>query len=129
MEYMAGHIGCKLGTYHQTTDNMHVYTDLPDWQKLRGLGTAVHNPYKYQEVMAYAMNACDNFDADLEKFFNDFTGPYKTDYFNEVVDPMWRLFQRYKRKEMPMAFEFYNLKASDWKLGVERFFEKVFKKD
>lgn len=126
-EYMAGRIGCDVGVYHQTTDSMHVYTDLKEWGELKAAGNSDYDPYRYGDVEPFPLNATPSFDVDLHQFFNIKRGPYRTEFFETVVDPMWKLFLRYKDKQVPMDFEFDAVKASDWRMATVRFFERYFK--
>ena len=57
-EYMAGHIGCAVGTYHQTTSSMHVYVN-EQWSKIQNgslsfwedaYATASVSPYPMKQV-------------------------------------------------------------------------------
>lgn len=130
-EYLAGKIGCGVGYYHQTTDSMHVYTELNDkWIKCKWTPVLVCDPYNEGLVRPYPMfNGCEKdpeaFDADLFCFFEDGQRDgFKTLFFRDVVQPMWDTLQLYKAKNKPAALEeANNIQATDWHLVTKSWLE------
>ena len=130
-EYMAGLIGCDIGTYHQTTDSMHVYTELNDkWENCKDISVVVNDPYcdELNPVRPYPMFKgiadrpsllCE----DLYGFFEeDERYHFQTPYFNEVVKPMWDTFQAHKTRRTGLAYV-DNIKAEDWRLVTTKWLE------
>jgi thymidylate synthase len=121
-EYLAGRIGCHIGLYHHTTDSMHVYTDNPQWEKLKDLTTSdcYYEAHNISPTPMFApIEEPKYFDHDLEDFFNvkdnsEYEPHYKTYFFEHVVKPMWKTFQAYKAKEtsFPQTTE---ILADDWR--------------
>lgn len=101
-EYMAGMIGVEVGTYHQTTDSMHVYEN-DQWEKVRKMNVEdTYDPYADGSVAPYDMMQEPYFwDKDLENFFIMFDSGekigMKTPFFSRTVIPMWNVFKMYKR--------------------------------
>jgi thymidylate synthase len=119
-EYIAGHIGCEIGSYHQTTDSMHVYVDNPQWSKLKDLPVSVYDPYEVGDVKAYPMmKEPDLFDSDLFDFFlRGKRSGFESVYFNEVVTPMWDSFTCWKEKANNGTHLASQIQASDWREAV-----------
>ena len=121
-EYMAGKIGCGVGVYHQTTDSMHVYTELNDkWTMCKDTSVHVDDPYSNNVVRPYPMFAgiLDKptlFDDDLFSFFEaDKRSGFKTPYFREVVQPMWETLVAHKERKEGLN-HVDSIMASDWHL-------------
>lgn len=106
-EYIAGRVGVEIGTYHQTTDSMHVYKN-EQWDKIRVNTQRVPVWDLYtndaEHVKPYPMYT-EGFDEDLHAFFKQYdenTGmgitrvPWKTGFFQDLVFPAWYSFQAYK---------------------------------
>lgn len=130
-EYIAGHIGCRVGKYHQTTNCMHVYTG-EQWDKVKDTSLVVYDPYKEGDVSHYPMmEDPEGFEWDLAKFFGEFdleqsiqdSSCYCTKYFQEVVVPMWNTFLYHKgeRRGLEIVQE---IQATDWKLVTSNWLEK-----
>lgn len=129
-EYMAGLIGCGVGTYHQTTDSMHVYTELNDkWDMCKTTSVFVLDPYDQGEVKPYPLfegltdRTQHHFNVDLFAFFEDgerteFLSPY----FNDVVAPMWKTFIEHKSNRAGLKYV-DNIKASDWHKVTKQWLE------
>lgn len=116
-EYIAGHVGCGIGVYHQTTDSMHVYTDNPQWCKLKDLSVSVYDPYEVGMVKPRSMMEEPNlFDIDLFDFFlRGKRSEFESAYFNEVVAPMWVSFVSWKENKTGDEQALY-VKAEDWQM-------------
>lgn len=128
-EYLAGKIGCGVGYYHQTTDSMHVYTELNDkWEKCKNISVLAVDPYENGDVTPYPMfsgtSNPDYFDRDLFAFFEDGErSSFDTLYFSEVVKPMWQTFIAHKKSKDGMK-HVENVAASDWRLVTKNWLEK-----
>lgn len=104
-EYLAGRIGVPVGTYHQTTDSMHVYVN-EQWDKLKDKRPNGHSdPYNREETKPYdMMQNAEWWDADLHTFFervdkslNIYFSDFMTPFFQEVVSPLWLSFNEYEQ--------------------------------
>lgn len=106
-EYVAVRTGLKVGIYHQVSNNFHVYTDLPVWERLQSGALPAANFDKYVTDQAktspmlvnYSEDPHD-FETDLDIFFELFDrgrlseavlGSFRTAFFMKVVNPMLRL--------------------------------------
>ena len=119
-EYIAGHVGVGIGTYHQTTDNMHVYVDNPQWPKLKNLSLVCDDPYADGTVRPYPMMLQPElFDIDLYEFFHDKRKGFRSVFFNDVVVPMYETFRAYKEGENAMEIA-YEIGDSVWQHAVMR---------
>lgn len=127
-EYMAGLIGCGVGMYHQTTDSMHVYTELNDkWALSKTTSVFVLDPYDQGEVHPYPLfegvKNPNDFNADLFAFFEDGERThFETPYFNHVVKPMWECFIDHKHFKSGKKFV-SKIHATDWQLAVRNWLE------
>lgn len=127
-EYLAGKIGCGVGYYHQTTDSMHVYTELNDkWTMCKMTSVFVEDPYEQGLVEPFPLFSgvenTDEFDADLFAFFEcDERVNFATPYFREVVKPMWECFIDHKHYRNGKK-HVEKIAASDWRLSVQQWLE------
>lgn len=132
-EFLAGLIGCGIGTYHQTTDSMHVYTENPQWDKLKDTGLLYFDPYETGHVSPYPMfegvevdpsvPMANAFNTDLGRFFRygerkNFMSPF----FNDVVRPMWFAFADHKAFKSGLK-HVKDIKATDWQLITSQWLE------
>ena len=128
-EYMAGHIGCRVGTYHQTTDSMHVYTELNNlWDKVKDGQAGVFIVDPYEQLRPYPMIGAGvnpkDFDADLHNFFYEGQRSYfLTPYFNNVVVPIWRTFVAHKNDKTGGKYVF-DIAADDWRAYTIQWIER-----
>jgi hypothetical protein len=128
-EYIAGKIGCGVGTYHQTTDSMHVYTELnTKWEECKWTSVLVVDPYDQGEVKPYEMFAGvkdpDHFDEDLFGFFEDGQeGLFRTPFFRDVFSPMWETFKAHKKDKTGLQYV-DGVLASDWRKVTKRWLKE-----
>jgi len=117
-EYLAGKIGCGIGNYIVTTDSMHAYVNA-QWEKLKE-GQESYDPYFALKVQPFHLSSgTQMFDEDLRLAFeaspNDLE--FKTTFFRNVYQPMWRSFIAYKEKDYDRAKHWaMNVAASDWSM-------------
>lgn len=132
-EYIAGHLGLRLGSYTQVSDSFHVYTDSPVWDRVRSLGIRElsRDLYNYSgadgspQVRSYPMKANADWDVDLTRFFRTYDDDkildinnFKHPWWVEVAIPMWIA---YKRRDAAYL-EF--CKAEDWALVGREWLER-----
>lgn len=118
-EYIAGKIGVPMGTYHQTTDSMHAYTNLPQWEQLKEISLVPYDPYVTMEVMTFPIfKGCvkdtKKFDEDLRDFFDGEKINFRTEFFSEVVAPMWETMMAHKNGRNGLSFV-GKVAAEDWR--------------
>jgi thymidylate synthase len=135
-EYMAGLIGVEVGTYHQTTDSMHVY-DNPQWDKVKN-AEFLFSPYGMGDVKpCNMMENPEHWDNDLQSFFDKFDNgsnnhDYQSEFFNKTVKPMWKTFYEYRAwKNGVREYTKYaliescnNIQASDWRLACKQWLSR-----
>jgi thymidylate synthase len=115
-EYMAGMIGCEVGTYTQVSDSFHVYKDV--FQKIIGQTQPTQDPYERGEVAS--MPLVDNapeFDVDLYNYLSD-DRPlfYANTFFESVAEPMRKAYFAHKEKnDLKADYWLSRITASDWK--------------
>lgn len=145
-EYLAGRIGVEVGTYHQTTDSMHVYVN-EQWEKLKNKRCGHYlDPYENGDVKPYdMMQKAGVWDDDLKHFFNlvdrnmpvgNTTTVFATPFFREVVAPLWRAFEEYElyretkaKEQLSDAISFANTAADcDWKYAAVMWLENIQRK-
>ena len=126
-EYLAGLIGVEVGTYHQTTDSMHVYADNPQWVLLKNTPLISSDPYSEGEVSAFPLFADGEdpelFHQDLATFFDSSKRwKFSSRYFKEVVVPMWFAFAAHKTNKRGMEL-MDDIGASDWRMVTKQWLE------
>ena len=118
-EYMAGHIGCGIGTYTVTTDSMHVYPN-PQWERNKDPVPGAVDFYATGHVKPFPLMAePDKFEKDLRAVFDEGVDPEITEFssifFRNVYRPMWQSFIGYKKKDGSDIFCAEAVAASDWR--------------
>lgn len=133
-EYMAEHIGVRVGTYTQVSDSYHVYEDNPYWKQylasldnLQNSLWARGDPYLWtdvQGVQPYPLfEGVSLFDADLATFFAGFdagdmpiTSSYRSVGFREVVLPLFYAHTLYRARDFDGALRALSrCAATDWR--------------
>lgn len=133
--YMAGRIGCGIGTYTQLSDSYHVYEDNPYWVGWLPTHTAgvppILDPYVSDEELIGVPSKWmlpfelqnGHFDRDLKMMFSvwdeDFdpsTAGYLTASFNCVANPMWNAHRVWKSGRKAEAISLCAaIEAPDWR--------------
>lgn len=127
-EYLAGHIGVEVGTYHQTTDSMHAYVDNPQWEQLKDTPIVNGDLYTEGVVKPYRLfTGCEErthlFENDLKAFFDGFRVDFSTQFFKEVVSPMWTTFQAHKKEKKGLKYV-GEIAADDWRFVTNQWLEE-----
>ena len=143
-EYIAGHIGVEVGTYHQITTSMHCYQN-QQWDKIKSKTSWEVDPYQNTftqvGVQTYPMfkdSETYDWNNDLYKFFINVDNPHLdvsppyTLYFNEVVWPMWETLQAWKSYQKNRTIQTFHdvvkaknsIKAEDWHLAVAKWLNR-----
>lgn len=135
-DYIAGHLGCELGTYTQVSNNYHAYTDNPFWQKYASQSNEL---FGYDSFYASAplgkthtynlFAEADLFDDDLKGFFQQWRGgpmSAKSEAFIRVVLPMWASFHAYKAGDLDGAIALaHTIAATDWRVGCTYWLNRI----
>lgn len=141
-EYMAGMIGCEVGSYHQITTSMHCYQNA-QWDKVSAavsFGTDYYRAQGDDKVEPYDMmdGGVLDWHMDLDQFFRLYDRPddpaysWKSPYFAEVVIPMWDTLQAWKAYRRNKNLQTFvacvkaknAIKASDWRLAVAQWMSR-----
>lgn len=126
-EYMADKLGVKVGTYHQVSDSLHVYSgDL--WDKMKDLpitSATTDDLYTQGIVTAFPLGANDpRWDEDLHLFLNDPYSliEYHTPFFAEVVQPLALAWKEHKSGQTLEAISWLTLENNDWHHAARNWF-------
>lgn len=128
-EYIAGHIGVKVGRYWQVSNNYHAYVE--DYERLAPLidqceDYAGHRPCPYErgEVVPFPMVSVDQrtWDQDCAVFLDQ--GPitgFREAFFRRVVTPMWWAHAAYRKRDYAGAQEILLQipERCDWQLAAQ----------
>jgi thymidylate synthase len=132
-EYMAAHLGVKVGLYHHMTTNLHIYESGPmaNWKPEVWLADSgiSFGKQEYPTPLSLVYNP-ETFDKELhvvvEAFSGKNTGPrpeidrhHLTEPFLRMVAvPMFRAFELHKAKQPEVALECCGLiEAEDWRVA------------
>ena len=138
LEYVAAKVGIPMGTYTQVSNSYHVYTEGPGgllYNRLIAKYDYVSEPYDYVNNQVL-MKRCqmDNFDSDLNYFFSVYDANnietlakmnnWQSDYFKELVIPMLRVYDVYKRDSPEAARAIcHEIEADDWRKAAQDWME------
>lgn len=130
-QFIAEALGISVGQYTHISNNLHVYPDRPDVQRLFN---PVHRDVMYVEEDAYKLlglkpipliqiyESHTQFLLDAERFVQDPHGDadYQTEFFNLTVAPMQIAHDAYKADDLECAITAaQSIKAPDWALASE----------
>jgi len=141
-QYVAMHLGCKLGTYTQVSDSMHVYPDNePTKTLLRDTDILKTDAYetgraKPQPFLSDAFLEAEDWDADLSLFFTLFDEDkigssvlYHTDWWQHTAHPMWMAFSNFKMGELGHAISSAEMiRSTDWRMAAVQWLHRVERK-
>ena len=120
-ELVARSLETSIGRYHVLTNNLHVYTDLPNYEELM-TPRPIYDPYSTAGLEAKPLlrgaETLDNFIEDAcRAIYSDegFNQSFVTDWFNTVAHPMYFGYMERKLKEGDGVRYFRNIEAPDWK--------------
>lgn len=137
LEYVAGSLNLPIGIYTHVTNNLHIYLDNPQWNKVREqycsgyiLSEAEDS---YPEGMSMfnetAFLAREMFDKDLKMFFGAsnrlhaliedcHVGNFETDYFRHLVIPIYNAWvsKKYHGNSylLPNATDAWTIAVNNW---------------
>lgn len=120
-ELIAQCVGVEIGRYHVLTNNLHMYTDLPNYEDLVA-PRDIYDPYVSAGLEAKPLiRAYEDYmdfieDATVAVYGTQgFRSTFKTEWFNTVAVPMYFGYVERKTKEGDGISHFRNIEAPDWK--------------
>lgn len=133
-EYMAGHLGCDVGWYIQMSNNAHLYPDHEVTERCLSFNNGITDHYSgtdFDELpvrpFPFGMHDPSAWDRDLKNFLmvNEFHGPYKTMFFQEVAQPMRVAHAHYKSGALREAIDTTaRIAALDWRIACREWLER-----
>jgi hypothetical protein len=127
-QFMAEATGIPLGLYYQVSNNLHVYADRPDVQRLLSPeGDVLYVPddrYGFKNIVPESLLQTQEpyewFLEDAARLTNDterhYYNVYRTEFFIQTVLPMFFSHTAYKGGNMPKALSFAEtIHAADWR--------------
>lgn len=137
-DYIAGRLGCEVGTYTQVSNNFHAYTSNPFWKAYTNQTNELfgydsfYDRSGYGKTFTYNLFAePDLFDQDLEVFFRvwDVAGVRlhsTSEAFLHVVLPMWASFNTYKAGDLDGAIALAStIAAADWRTACVAWLKRI----
>lgn len=142
-EYIAAHLGLRMGSFTQFSDSWHVYISGPGgalWDKMlneSAVGNLLDDPYDGFLAQPDAMSRMttiqmEEFDVDLAAFFKWWDKCYndaqsllplfKSHYFRNVVGPMW--LAHASRSQSAASL----IRAPDWRMAAMQWLQRREKK-
>lgn len=148
LEFMAGWIGCPVGTYTQMSNNFHVYSKTfePVKMLVEEAGLSSSNPttavtwcpYRDQGVEPFPLlgpgESAEQFTSELRLFLDEGLVPgIQSVFLRKVAWPLTQAYTAFSERDNPNRFmEAASLacmcEASDWRLAVLRWLERKRKK-
>lgn len=124
-EYVAHCVNMPLGTYHQFSNDLHIYTDVFSWDEMLKMRDEQKVAYPGGMPLIAPGESAFSFNQDLENFFlatdNDglIVKAYHTDFFNRVVSPMWVAWELYKQGHVVEAENMtMQIVSADWRIAA-----------
>jgi thymidylate synthase len=122
-EYLARRIGVEIGTYHQISNNFHIYTDVTE--KLGEPEAYEIDPYASWLKSTPIVTAPEVFDDELAAFFRgDTFFEYKNTFLREIAWPLWAAYKLWRTKDRLLALHMVKELPGncDWRVATERWF-------
>ena len=131
-EYVARHLSLTIGTYHQFSNNMHLYPECYGKDIAERMAVEVDDRYSTGIAAAHPLilanqETMEDWDRDLRQFI-DMADPtrdptvdrrfgFYTDFFAYTAAPMLRSWQERKRDETDGLEQATHIQAPDWRLA------------
>lgn len=131
-EYMAARIGLEVGTYHQVSNNIHVYTERwepeklladkePNWYALNGEDRQPCGPVNKAGLFPFVRDP-DVFDEEVAKFIDSkpWAVNWNEPFLQQVATPMCEAFHHHKdRRNYHGALKAAEqIAAADWRIAA-----------
>lgn len=129
-EYVAGRVGCGVGSYFQLSNNFHAYTDNPYMKKLAAGAPGPDDSSGYTEWGWFPMfdpvRDPALWDRDLKLFFADPSAVgFEHRWWAVVAKPLWFAHKAYKKRDWEAAFDCVaRCEAADWRVAALRWLER-----
>lgn len=134
-EYLAAMIGVKPGGYNQFTNNLHVYKD--NWKPRKWLSSPTYDDLygspNFETTPLVTLGRESAFMVECTDFVERHSGKspalskrrYKTEFLENVAQPMCVSYQYYKQKDFENAIKtLNNVCADDWRLAGKEWVAK-----
>lgn len=111
-----------VGRYRVFTNNLHVYTELPDYARIMETNSPVdhYRDYMLHYPLLSPREKLIDFLTDAEDFVlskDGFNSSFRTGWFRDVAQPMARAYDLRRKKE-DETDEIDKVRAEDWKLAA-----------
>lgn len=127
-ELVAAGVGKGIGTYYAMTNNLHIYKNMPNFEKIWS-DLAVDDPYNRRVSalpLLFTSERVVDFLQDAEYFVNQgaLNGKLRTHFFNEVVVPMSAAYVSRKEGHTDGMVHLKRVAALDWRLAGEEWIKR-----
>ena len=136
-EYLAARIGCKVGTYYQMSNNLHIYTDFGPYSKLvdREAGKVLID-YTPKQDMYYKQHPAvikpqplvtkaKVFDQELVEWFNDPMRLYTNIFLTTTATPALKAYESFRQGDLERALYLCRtIKSPDWRIACVEWIER-----
>jgi hypothetical protein len=128
LEYLAARIGCKMGVYNQVSDSFHVYTDNPQWEKLKDMDPVEPKDDLYTNGTVRPYPLVDEpsvFDKELQLFLEGIHQElgWDNEFFPQVAIPMAQAWRGHKETKTG-HFYLGDIKATDWRYACKEWLRR-----
>lgn len=133
MQYMAMHLGVRVGQYSHLSDSLHVYPEFPITQRLfeEPLNLA-HDPYRF-DIFPFTLQSPEQFEEGLAEWAvwmmrNEPASSFTKvghPFFDTVALPMLNAHAAFKEGDWSSAFQLVGaVQAPDWKLAAHKWLQR-----
>lgn len=139
-EYMSARLGVGVGKYHHITNNLHVYTDRPDWRPDELLAADnAHWGASPEWAPTPLVRDPASFEQELPRFVETFSGNqigydpsapvWREPFLWDVARPLLMAHRIYKMGDTDTALRWaIEIKADDWRLAATEWLKRRVKK-
>ena len=133
-EYIAAHVGVKIGTYTHLSNNFHLYTDIVPIDKLHKFAedANINDRYLMEGIIPsplFATGVDPSFwDDDLKRFmqFPDQTAiQYEHDFFNNTAQPIYSAWKSRKDGMSDGLMIANGIEAEDWRIACVEWIKRA----
>lgn len=123
-ELIAHGIGSEVGRYYVLTNNLHVYKNLPRFEKIMGKPGGTTDFYRTGQATTYPLlqseETVEEFLEDCEQFVADGMGSFKCAWFSQVAMPMHDAYLQKEKRHLHIS----RIQAMDWRLACQQWAER-----
>lgn len=131
LEYLAAHLRVEVGSYHQITNNLHVYVDRYGPTMVERMAARTDDRYRLPDVRPQPIRqdgeTMEEWDRDLRQFMEladptrstteDRRFSFYTAFFSETVVPMYRAWQERRLGQTDGIEAASHIKSRDWAIA------------